>query len=70
MFTFSDNNDQRNRKINWKLFILFLIMCLFAGFLLVYWLFPGYISEEDIRKIPIIIDEDPDEVKNILAGKV
>ncbi len=64
MFTFSNNNGQENRKVNWGLLLLFILVCLLLGILVIYWIIPGYISEEEIRKIPIIIDEAPGEVKN------
>lgn len=55
-------SDKNNKKINWGLFPLFLIICLLLGVLLIYFIFPAYFSEEKIERIPIIIDNGRDKV--------
>jgi len=56
MFTlFKDKND-----INWRFFPLFLIIVFLVGIILIYLLFPS----PEIKRIPIIIKEDPERVED------
>ena len=45
----------------WK-FILFLVLCFILGILFVYFLIPEFFSGPIIEKIPIIIEEQNEEV--------
>jgi len=59
-----ENNAQKHR-VKWRYFPIFLIICLLFTLLLIYRFFPGYISEGEVRKIPIIIDPNPGEVRTL-----
>ncbi|HLV10543.1 MAG TPA: hypothetical protein VKY40_10060, partial [Halanaerobiales bacterium] len=60
-----DNKDAQKNRVKWRYFPIFLIICLLLTLLLIHWFFPGYISEGEVRKIPIIIDPSPGEVRTL-----
>ncbi len=57
---FSDNNE--NRKIDWKSFVFLLGLCLILGIVLLYFILPGFFSGRIIQRIPIIIEQQNEEV--------
>ncbi len=60
---FSNNDGQ---KANWKGFIFFLLICLILGVGLIYIIFPGFFSGPAIQRIPIIIENQNEEVMGFL----
>ncbi|MFW6287191.1 MAG: hypothetical protein ACOC2J_00390 [bacterium] len=60
---FSNNSDH---KIDWKKFIVFLILCLILGIALIYFLLPGFFSGPVIERIPIIIENQNEEVIGLM----
>ncbi len=57
---FSDN--QEKSKINWKSFVFLLGLCLILGIALIYFVLPGFFSGGIIQRIPIIIEQQNEEV--------
>ncbi|MFW6306289.1 MAG: hypothetical protein ACOC1N_02775 [Bacillota bacterium] len=57
---FSDND----RKANLRLFFIIFIISLIVIVTVIYFLFPGFLRGPIIEKIPIIIEENSDEVRN------
>ena len=48
---------KEDKKINWGLFPLFLIICLLVSMLLIYFILPSFFSGDVIKRIPIIIND-------------
>lgn len=58
---------------NWRLFILFIVISLIVGLVIIYILFPSIFQGPEIRRIPIIFDEEPKtkvEQEDILKGPI
>lgn len=62
------NYNAKNKKINWRIFPLFLIICLLLGIILLYFIFPSHFSGEQIKKIPIIIDNNRERVLSYIRN--
>ncbi len=59
------SNNHGNKKIDWKSFVFLLSLCLILGILLIYFLLPGFFSGRVIQRIPIIIEQQKEEVMEI-----
>lgn len=66
IFMFDSASGKKNRPVNWKLFVFFLILCFIFIFLLIYFLLPGFFSGPIIERIPIIIEDLTDEVRGFV----
>ncbi|MFP4662439.1 MAG: hypothetical protein ACLFPF_09620 [Halanaerobiales bacterium] len=60
---FSNNSSH---KTEWKKFIIFLILCLVLVLGIIYLFIPGFFSGPVVERIPIIIEEQTEEVMGIL----
>lgn len=57
--------DFRNKKVNWRLFPLFLLILFLIGLLLLLML-ANYTDQylDPVKRVPIIIEEEPEKVGN------
>lgn len=55
---------KNDNGVNWRYFPLFLLIVFIIAILLIYLLIPSFFTGPEIRRIPIIINEEPDKVED------